>query len=153
MSPRNIGVLAVVLAAVGVAGAVALSQRTRPLDDEPRAAAPSNETLDKMVIDYAFQAMNGFGRQAVASCGPDLAGQEADVSAKVTVKGSAVVLSQVKFGQSAWSEERVKCVTGAFEGQQRDASADGIRTRFPDGSEYEVDARIAFQLPTLQYSE
>ncbi|MCU0696323.1 MAG: hypothetical protein MUC96_07335 [Myxococcaceae bacterium] len=153
MSPRNLGVVAVALAAVGIAGAVAVSQRGRQVDEPARALTPSNEALDKMVIDYAFQAMNGFGRQAVASCGSDLAGQEADVTAKVIVRGTAVVLTEVKFGQPAWNEERLKCVTGAFEGQQRDASADGVRTKFPDGSEYEVDARIAFQMPTLQYSE
>jgi uncharacterized protein YaiE (UPF0345 family) len=152
MSSRNIGVVAVALAAVGIAGAVALSQRGK-VPEERRAAAPSSETLDKMVVDYAFQAMNGFARQAVATCGPDLAGQEADVRARVVVKGSAVVLTEVKFAQGAWTPERLHCVTGAFEGQQRDAAADGVRTKFPDGSEYEVDARIAFQTPTLQYSE
>jgi len=149
MNSRTLGVAAVVLAAVAIATVVIVQRR-------PKAAAPivtSAEAIDKLVIDYAYQTMEGLSKGAVTKCGLELAGQEADVTARVNVQNQVVTLSKVRFTQSAWNQQTMDCVTGAFEGHQRSPTADGVAARFPEGSEYELDVHLAFATPTLQYNQ
>ncbi|MCA2978839.1 MAG: hypothetical protein INH41_22110 [Myxococcaceae bacterium] len=152
MSARNVGVVAVVLASIGLVVSIVGSQRGL-VAEQPTRAQP-NETIDKLVVDYAFQTMERLAAQAVSACGYDLNSQEADVTARVRVgKGSVITLNDVKFAQAGWSSERLRCVTAQFEGHQRDPKADGVRMSLPEGGEYEVDAHLAFQAPTLQYAD
>jgi hypothetical protein len=93
------------------------------------------------------------GAESTAGSPLELAGQEADVTARVSVENQVVTLSKVHFTQSAWNQQTMECVTSAFEGQQRSPTADGVTTKFPEGSEYELDAHLAFASPTLQYNQ
>ncbi len=148
MNSRTLGIAAVVLAAAAIA--IVLVVQSRQKQAEP--VAVSGEVIDKLVIDYAYQSMESLSRAAVTKCGIELAGQEADVTARVNVENQVVTLSKVRFTQSAWNQQTMECVTSAFEGQQRSPTADGVTTKFPEGSEYELDAHLAFASPTLQYN-
>ncbi len=154
MSSRSVGTNAIILAAVAIAAVFFVESRQSRAAARPEQEALSTDTLDRMVIDYAFQTMqNQLAREAVASCGVDLSRQEADVSARVTVEKQSIRISKVRFTKNEWTAERLACVTGAFEGRERAPSSDGIRTRFPEGGEYEFDAHIDFAAPTLQYTQ
>lgn len=147
-SLRNVGIVAVLLAAIAVGGVLFSVKPARPAE-----TTPSSDALDRLVMDYAFQVMRQETKQAVAKCGTDLAGQEADVTVVVSVKDSTLHLSKVRLTQSAWSQDRLGCVASVFEGYSRSPSSDGVKTKFPENSEYELDARLHFERPTLQYSE
>lgn len=149
MNSRTLGVAAVVLAAVAIATVLIVQRRPKPA--EP--VVSTGETIDKLVIDYAYQSMESISKTAVTRCGVELGGQEADVTARVNVQNQVVTLSKVHFTQSAWTQQMMECVTQAFEGQQRSPTADGVVTKFPEGSEYELDAHLAFVAPTLQYNQ
>lgn len=149
MNSRTLGVAAVVLAAVAIATVLIVQRRPKPA--EP--VATTGEAIDKLVIDYAYQTMESVSKTAVAKCGLELGGQEADVTARVNVQNQVVTLSKVRFSQSAWNQQMMDCVTGAFEGHQRSPTADGVVAKFPEGSEYELDVHLAFASPTLQYNQ
>jgi hypothetical protein len=139
---------------VAIAAVFFVDSRQRRTFAQPDAQTPSTDTLDRLVIDYAFQTMqNQLARDAVASCGVDLSHQEADVSARVTVEAQNIRISKVRFTRNEWTPERLACVTGVFEGRERRPSSDGINTRFPEGSEYEFDAHLDFAAPALQYTQ
>ena len=148
MNSRTLGVAAVVLAAVAIATVLIVQRRPKV---EP--AASTGDVIDKLVIDYAYQSMEAFSKSAVTACGIELGGQEADVTAVVKVQNQVITLSKVHFTQSAWTQQMMDCVTEAFEGKQRNPTADGVTTKFPEGSEYELDAHLAFVAPTLQYNQ
>lgn len=149
MNSRTLGILAVALAAVAIATTLIVRQQSA----KPVEQTPSTDSVDKLVIDYAFHTMQLLAKSAVTRCGLDLDGQEADVTARVNVTNQVLHLSKVRFTQNAWSSEKMACVTREFEGQERNPMTDGVREKFPEGSEYEFDAHLAFVKPTLQYTE
>ncbi|MBL8922712.1 MAG: hypothetical protein JNJ54_27940 [Myxococcaceae bacterium] len=145
---RNVGIVAVLLAAIAVGGVLFSVKPARPAE-----ASVSSEVLDRLVMDYAFQVMRQETKQAVAKCGTDLGGQEADVTVVVSVTDATLHLSKVRLTQNAWTQERLGCVASVFEGYSRRPTDDGVKAKFPENSEYELDARLYFERPTLQYSE
>ncbi|MBM4778476.1 MAG: hypothetical protein GQE15_12310 [Archangiaceae bacterium] len=145
---RNLGIAALLLSAIAIAAIVV------DLRHESKPATPVTppEVIDKLVIDYAFQVMESLSKGAVSSCGTELAGQEADVTARVSVANQTLTFTSVRFVKSEWNPPLMDCVTKAFEGQKREPKADNVRTKFPDNAEYEFEAHLAFATPTLQYT-
>lgn len=150
---RNLGLVAVTLAAIAIAAIIVDVRKGHSAKPVDKATAANADVLDKMVVDYAFQTLEGLTKSAVTSCGIDLVGQEADVTVKVRIEGPVMKFSDVRFGQSTWTNDRKGCVTKTFEGAERSPASDGVATKFPDGSEYEVDAHLSFLTPTLQYNQ
>lgn len=146
---RNLGIAAVLLSGIAIAAIVV---DLRGHDSKPATPVTPPEIVDKLVVDYAFQVMETLSKAAVSSCGTELAGQEADVTARVSVENQMLTFTSVRFVKSEWNPPLMECVTKAFEGQKRDPKADNVRTKFPESAEYEFEAHLAFAAPTLQYT-
>lgn len=146
---RNLGIAAVLLSGIAIA-AIVVDLRGR--ESKPAAPVTPPEIVDKLVIDYAFQVMETLTKGAVSSCGTELAGQEADVTARVSIVNQTLTFTSVRFVKSEWNPPLMECVTKAFEGQKREPKADNVRTKFPENAEYEFEAHLAFAAPTLQYT-
>lgn len=150
MTPKIVGVIAVSLAAAAIA-VVLIVQRNSA--GRVKDNVPESEVIDKLVVDYAYRALEQLGKSAVTNCGVQLVGQEADVTARVQVDKQLFRFSKVNFKRTGWTPELSDCVNKTFEGVERNPSTDGLAFKFPEGSEYEVDVRLAFASPTLNYTD
>ncbi len=150
MTPKILGVIAVSLAAAAVA-VVLILMRPRPVP--PTVSMEAAETTDRMVVDYAYQSMSKLAGTAVTTCGTELVGKELDLTARFRVEKQVLRFVEVKVNKTALTDAQTGCVRKVIEGAQRVPKDDGVKFSFPDDSEYEMDAVLAFAAPTLDYTK
>lgn len=150
MTPKIVGVIAVSLAAAAVAVALILS---RPAPLPPQASLEGADTTDRMVVDYAYQSMSKLAGTAVANCGTDLVGKQLDVTTRFRVEKQTIHFVDLRVNQTGLTDLQVACVRKVIEGAKRSPKEDGVKHAFPEDSEYEMDATLAFATPTLDYTK